>query len=234
MSLASRTKSIKLAAYGAMGLGTVTFGATAANADICFTDLTGNELVFTSTSPVAIDMDNDGNDDFELGLATVGPNAFGTSSWLLNLRAAGGAPAANRVAANTLFGGLSNLADGSSISGRNFSRATGYFQGAYTSFNPSSVFGAFTAGTTGFAGIQFEDGTGTTRFGWIEFTVDGSVANGDFADVQVTVSRFAFAKDEPIVAGQTTSAIPEPSALGLLALGGIGIMARRRRKNKAA
>lgn len=220
-------RAAKLAAYSAMGVGTFTFAASAANADIVYTDLTGNELVFTSTSPVDIDLDGDLNADFSLELGTFGPNGYGTSSWLLNLRAASGAPATNGVAANTTFGGLSNLSSGNSISGRDFA-AFGYLQQAYTSFNPSNVFGAFGA-ATGFAGVRFEDGTGATRFGWVRMSVDGTVANGDFTDIQVSVSGFAYATDEPITAGQTITAVPEPSALALLALGGIGVMARRRK-----
>lgn len=221
-------RSTKLAAYGAMGVGAVTFMSTAANADICFTDLTGSELVFTSTSPVGIDLDGDGTDDFNLELGTFGPNGYNSNSWLLNLR---GAAAGNEVVANN-FPGLLNLASGASISAQSFN-SFGYFQQAYTSYNPGVTYGAWGAGTTGFAGIQFVDGGGTTRFGWIEMTVNGSVANGDFTDIEVSVSRFAFAKGEAITAGQTLTAVPEPTALGLLALGGIGVVARRRRKSQA-
>jgi hypothetical protein len=228
----TKNSKAKLALYSAMGIGASTFGATAANADICYTDLTGNELVFSSTSPVGIDMDADGVDDFSMSLGTFGPNGYSTSSWLLLLGAPLGAPATNGVAAYGL-GGLQNLAADASISSRSFANS-GYLQQAYTSFNPGNTYGAWPAGTTGFAGVRFEDGTGTTRFGWVEMTVAGDVANGDFADVQVTISGFAFAKDEAIVAGQTTSAVPEPSSLGLLALGGLGLAARRRRKDKIA
>ena len=216
MTEKSRTV-IRIAVYGAMGIGTTTFSATAVNADICYTDLTGSELVFTSTSPVTLDLDGDGTDDFRLELGLFGPNTYGSSSWVLNLRAVSAGQINNRVAAFS-DGALNRLNQGDSISGRNFSRTNGYLQRAFTSYNPSNAYGAWLPGA-GFAAIRFEDGMGNTRFGWIQMSIDGTVADGDFSDIEVTISGFAFAKDEAIVASQTVS-VPEPTSLGLLALWG--------------
>ncbi len=223
------TKLGRLALCGALGIGGATFSATAANADIIYTDLTGSELVFTSTQSPGIDMDNDGTIDFTIDMGLFGPNVYGTSSNLLRLGAQSGAPVNNAVASNGLgFGGVKNLNAGESISARTFQRV-GYLQQQYTAYFSSYLYGSFPNGQTGFVGVKFLDGTGNERVGWLELSVTGTVFNGAFNSVQAVVSRYAYARGSSIVAGQI-SAVPEPTALGLLALGAVGIVARRRKR----
>lgn len=83
-------------------------------------------------------------------------------------------------------------------------------------------------GDTGFLGLKFTDGTGT-HYGWAELRINSN-------DL-ITLLRFAYETNpnELIDAGQTMEAVPEPSEVGLFALGAAGVAtAHRRKKAKAA
>lgn len=95
---------------------------------------------------------------------------------------------------------------------------------AYTAGTGSSEWK--TAGTTGFVGFRFDGGSGL-QYGWARITVDGTPGN------TFTLVDFAWADfGDQISTGQTT-AVPEPGSLGLLALGGAGLIAWRKRRAKA-
>lgn len=98
----------------------------------------------------------------------------------------------------------------------------------FTPIGPASVYNEGTSagtnfsGTTGLLGLRFRnEGSGNaTQFGWVRVSQPGTT--GGLA----TVVDWAYETDGgPIPAG----AIPEPASLGLLALGALGLAARRKR-----
>ncbi len=69
-----------------------------------------------------------------------------------------------------------------------------------------------------------------TRYGWVRVTFDADAGTNNFV-----IEEYAYGMaDEDVLTGQTVSAIPEPTSLGLLALGAFGVVANRRRRKLVA
>ena len=229
-----KTTAKKFGVYSAIGVaGGMTFAATSAEADIIFADI---QETATQDNPVSLDIDSDGMEDFLSDLRVVGPNVYGTDENWAALEAFGPNQFAFTIAApgsNNIQYGPINIREGGTISNRSFVGGAGPLQLAYTSYNPGNVFGAFAPPqNSGYVGIEFLTGDGETVFGWIGVSVNGDVTNDNFADAEIEINGAAYATNgKTIVAGQR-DAIPEPSSVGLLALGAAGIATRRRKNEK--
>lgn len=213
--------------------GGMTFGVTAAEADIIFTDFQGSA---TQGNPLELDIDNDGVVDFVFNLIVNGPNGYGTNdNWAALSPAAGN----GFIAINpSPFGGgveygPANLNAGDALIGETFfTGGAGPLQMAYTAYDVGNNFGAFASpdNNSGFVGINFTSGGGDSVFGWIRVTVTGDVTNANFNNASIDIDGYAYAlTGTNIVVGQ----IPEPSSLALLALGATGLAFRRKRDRAA-
>jgi hypothetical protein len=91
----------------------------------------------------------------------------------------------------------------------------------YTESNPAG-------NGTYFAGLRYDLGEGNFNYGWVNYsTNEGSTA------ITFLGAAFNTTANESILAGQTVTAVPEPS--GQLAIAGlIGMLLRRRVRRTAA
>lgn len=171
----------------------------------------------------------------------------GTASAFFQLGAAGNAinPVHIRTSSGTLgaafwnvTGVVSGAIAGYAASGYNYASRLILGQGINSRFfvlNSASLavgngypHSQWLATGIGFIGFRFNGGSGM-QYGWAQINMNEGVPGNSF-----TLIDFAYGDlGDLITAGQT--AIPEPGSLGLLALGGLGLVAwRRHRGNTAA
>ncbi len=157
-----------------------------------------------------------------VGLAAIGSRSFQVGTQLV--------PAAGNVAGfigNGIFSYVSRLAYGQNVSALNFLTDPA-FPDKTMAFGPGYDYSQFLNATTGrdFIGFQFDIGNGT-QYGWLEVNMQGSPLN------RWSIVSYAYADPgQSISAGQT--AIPEAGSMGLLALGGLGLMMWRKRRESSA
>jgi hypothetical protein len=98
--------------------------------------------------------------------------------------------------------------------------------------SPDGSGGSFAFGKTGFAGFQLPASKGG-GLGWIRFEVFDR--NGDHFPDELQAIDWAYnTAGGGINAGQTSDSVPEPTALGLLAIGSAGVLAWRRRTSASS
>jgi PEP-CTERM motif len=118
---------------------------------------------------------------------------------------------------------VSRLAFGANLNAGNFAATANV---GTMAFGPGYGNSQWLAAGTGFIGFRFNAGSGM-QFGWARVTMDGAPGN------TFTLVDYAWGDvGQAITAGQTT-VVPEPGSLGLLALGGVGLVAWRKRRSKA-
>lgn len=219
--------------------------APAAEAAIIYSgiqNITVNRVT-NGTGSALVDVDGDGQNNFVFEIYSTktggtqfdaavasgypSPPLYGTvrffdniSSSLLKLAASSRTVGPNYNNTNTLlkyFGGL-----------RGHSATTG----------GSSVFGLWNIGpnaaTTAFAGVMLGGATNPAlnQFGWLRFKLTTDSEN---RTASLTLIDWAFQSVSGVgihVGDRGTTSIPEPSTLGLLALGAAGLAALRRRRGE--
>ena len=150
---------------------------------------------------------------------------------------ANGAFAANRVLDGFLY--FSNLTRGVNLSEKILRKSctTTYTSSRYVCYGAiigASGYGYFREPGVGSIGFSFDRGAGV-QYGWARIKITGD------PDYRFIVKDYAYADPgEPIRTGQTRSApreanaITESGSLGLLAIGGVGLVAWRRRHSQTA
>ncbi len=116
----------------------------------------------------------------------------------------------------------SNLAYGANVSTQSFGVLAG--NRGDMAWGSGYTNSQFVAPGTGYIGFQFDLGGGT-QYGYAELNVFG------VPDNRATFVQYSWGDvGDSISVGQVANAVPEPGALGILALGAVGVGAWRRRR----
>lgn len=230
-----RSLDLRLAAYGAIATAAA---ATQAHAGVIYTagpqttPINGDVFLRFTPTPGQIGTALDPNAQFVLPhrvfttttttTTTQPPNVF-TLSRSVRLE---GLPSGG-VAVDSFY---ANLLGFNQLVGN----ALFFSSGGVLAYTYYGAFGPW-LGQRGFAGLNFVF-NGNTHFGWADISVDAQtlqatvhcIAFEDTADTEIsTPSSFTYS------CSNATNDVPEPSSLGLMAMGVAGLMAYRRRKKAA-
>jgi hypothetical protein len=202
-------------AYAAAGAATAVGAATTAEADIHYSGPINQHFAAGSSSQSVHYFNLSPGNSFGLAQTNLGSGVgaarfgvFGAVSGAFAGFSASGFPY------------VSKLAFGANLNGANFAATApvGTMAFAYGYANSQ-----WTAAGTGYIGFRFNDGSGL-QYGWARVDMDGAPGN------TFTLVDYAYGDvGQSITAGQ----VPEPGSLALLALGGLGLVAWRKRRSAA-
>jgi hypothetical protein len=234
--------SKRLKTYSAMAAAVTAGGAATQSADAVIIASPPLNISLFNNFPGGFGVDFNGTDNDNSGddiMIFHDPSAFFiTTTSMLGVQAApsnsvvgyisgGGFAYASRLAFSSPIGQSPAASMINPNLGNVQSAATMAYAGGLGQWNAATNTGTL----SGFLGAKFQIGS-DTHFGWIAVTVNNS-------DLSGTITRYAYESepDKPIGAGHLSppspGPIPEPTHLGLLALGAAGVAAFRRRKSRA-
>ena len=150
----------------------------------------------------------------------VGSSDAGTAGWDINPYTAGSSPNGFH-----LWSPTASWFSSSGVAGGPYPTALGTFvdpAGAYFTPGGNTNVGAqVTLNAANYFGVRFNnEALSATNFGWLEITFGATASDR-------AITRYVY---ENSGAGITIGAVPEPTSLSVLALGALGLVARRRRR----
>lgn len=210
----------RLGTYLTLGVGAGVLGSQNSNAAIVYWDVAPQTISVGGTAWVQ-PLTGDTGNGFDDSTPTIGVRFAGTN-YIYSFTEPSG-DGTTKIAYNygTYNAAMSRFVSNETIGvGSTFKQNWSYMdRSGWTTAD--SAWATEADGTSGYIGFSF-DNSGTTNYGWIEVTYNAATGNlvmGDFAYEDSGAG---------ILAGAT--GVPEPSCLGLLALGATGLLARRRRQ----
>jgi hypothetical protein len=184
--------------------------ASGAHADIVYFDF--QDLIVASGSSLSIDIDQDGFNDLRLKNYNFGGGAYqGADVTFFPGRLT------SFLAGPSNLAYVSNLAFGAPINASN--TGVSFFGSmAYGASNPNAQ---FNNATDAYIGLSFPTGP-NLFYAWVRVDVNNAART-------LTIKDWAYQSVSNV--GITAGAIPSPGALGLLALGAVGVAGYRQRRS---
>ncbi len=230
----ARVDKARWAAYAAAGVAATLAGTQSAEASIIhevvgspggdFSD--GNSVNLSLPGSLSLNFLNPAGGEDAAALSVNGGSVAGFSIYAVN-DMDGVNISTKRFLPATQNGSMVNPNPGASYSSTVAARFNSQFGGAFQATRLGDTMGG------GIVSFRFGgDGMGGagTQYGWVRLTFDAAAGTNNFV-----IEEYAYGMaDEAVLTGQTVSAIPEPTSLGLLALGAFGVVANRRRRKLVA